>query len=214
MPELTDADILEFTTNILTIEETEAIVVALTTDDPWAHKDFDEPIKSLLVSVKNKIKAFHLERVSDSCCYCSRSLKDASIETDREHIVPKGEKKSLTYNIFNLSVACKRCNMTYKNTKTDHITNLDSIEANLKDPGSYLIPHPNIDTYSDHLKRVALKVDTHELTAYGRKTDKGRYLFDFVQLQMLCVDTLDVAQGGKSLDEAMALFFEKVTQDV
>ena len=204
MPKLTEADELRFFEEILTIEEREAIREALDSNSPWSHKNFPKPTKKALKSAKVKIKAFHFERVSKKCCYCRRSLLDATIETDREHIVPKGKVKSLSYDIFNLSLACKRCNMTYKGERTDHILDIDNIETNLRDEDNYLIPHPNIDRYEDHLVRRSRQDGDQEFTTYERLTPKGHFLFDFVQLHRLCVNEFDRAQGGEAVDEAVA----------
>jgi len=154
--EMTEAEEKNFTDNELTANEREAIAHALLSNSPWTHKNFDNPIKANLEAAKNKIKAYHLEKANFKCCYCRRSLQDANIETDREHIVPKAVFKSLTYNIFNLSVSCKRCKMQYKR----------------------LI------------------------------TEKGRFLYNFVRLDRLCVNEIDAAQGGEKVNEIIAEIFK------
>ncbi|KUP92874.1 HNH endonuclease [Tritonibacter horizontis] len=204
MPEMTEQEAQYFVEQVLDQDERSAINVALASQNPWKHESFNDPVKTNLGTVKVKIKNFHFERVSRKCCYCRRSLEDASIETDREHIVPKGKKKSLSYDIFNLSLACKRCNMTYKGEKVDHIVDVDTIESDLRNPDRYLIPHPNIHSYEDHLIRISVQYGAQQFTSYRRITPQGQFLYDFVRLDKLCVDELDIAQGGKKVDEVVA----------
>lgn len=207
MPKLTDKDIQEFLEGSLTVEEHCAIKLALESESPWKHEGFDEPTKSALMSVKIKIKEFHLGKTNHKCCYCRRSLRDAIIESDREHVVPKSRCKSLAYDIFNLSIACKRCNMTYKGEKVDHLIRPEDIESEYKDPDSYRIPHPNIEDYEDHIVRNTIQCDRGEVTTYKCYTDQGKFLYEFVQLEKLCVDEFDIAQGGKNaIEEIMKAF--------
>ncbi|SNY58209.1 hypothetical protein SAMN06297129_3544 [Pseudooceanicola antarcticus] len=198
----------DFVETVLSQSERDAIDFALTAGNPWSHESFEDPIKGNLLTAKAKIKDFHSARVSKKCCYCRRSLEDASIESDREHIVPKGKKKSLSYNIFNLSIACKRCNMTYKGEKINHIVNFETIEADLRNSGRYLIPHPNIEVYDDHLLRISLQFGSKQITSYRCITDKGRFLYDFVRLDRLCVNEIDEAQGGEKVSEIAAELFD------
>ena len=193
MPEMTEQEVEDFVNNDLDEGERDAIEHALNSPKPWAHDKFANPTKSRLKSAKFKIKEFHKKKTQDKCCYCRRSLLDANIETDREHIVPKGKVKSLSYNIFNLSVSCKRCNMTYKRERVEHIVDYVTIESDLRNPERYLIPHPNIDIYENHIKRLSFQDGNYEITTYKRITDKGIFLYDFVRLDRLCVNQLDQA---------------------
>lgn len=207
MPKLTEQECEDFVNNVLNEGERKAIEHALTSPKPWAHDDFHNPTKSSLKSAKVKIKNYHLQKTANKCCYCRRSLRDANIETDREHIVPKGKVKSLAYNIFNLSISCKRCNMSYKREKVNHIVNYQSIEADLRNPDRYLIPHPNIDVYENHILRKAVQYGDIEIATYELLSPKGEFLYDFVGLKNLCIGDLDVAQGGKKINESIAELF-------
>lgn len=207
MPLLTDREILRFRRYHLTREERSAIKLAEKSSNPWKHGSFPEPTKTRLESAKNKIREFHLDRTSRSCCYCRRPLRDAEIETDREHIIPKGKKKHLSYNIFNLSVSCKRCNMTYKQERIDHIVDFNTIESDMFNTARYKIPHPNIERLEDHIVRYSLQLGTNEITTYRRKSIKGRYLYTFVNLKELCVVQLDLLQAGRKVSERVRGLF-------
>ncbi len=128
--------------------------------------------------------------------------------------MPKRKVKSLTYSAFNLSMSCKRCNMTYKGEKTEHIVDYRSVEHDLRNTERYHIPHPNIENYEDHLIRRSVQLGDQELVAYERLTEKGQYLFDFVNLAALCVAELDEAQGGKKLNELFASLLDLPVEGV
>ncbi len=208
MPELTEEEAEKFVDIVLTIDERDAIELAKTSNSPWKHEDFHNLTKTALKSVKDKIKAYHLKRAANKCCYCRRSLRDEKIGVDREHIVPKGKFKSLTYEIFNLSVACKRCNMDYKKERVDHIVDHETIEADFRNPVRYLIPHPNIDLYESHILRISIQLGDGEVTAYKLISEKGKFLYDFVRLDRLCVNEIDIAQGGEKINEFIAESFQ------
>lgn len=152
-------------------------------------------------SIKAKIKDYFYKK-SSKCSYCNTLLQDRNIETDREHIVPKKYRRILTYNLFNLTLACKRCNMTYKKQTLNHIspTVVSSIENNnhLYDKDSYLIPHPNIEPIFGvgcHIRHQQYQEDDISFVSYQYITPKGEYLYNLVRLDELEIDTLDESQG-------------------
>jgi hypothetical protein len=208
MPILSEEEELGFWENSFTEEERTSIAIALASYSPWSENSFEKPTKTNLISAKIKLKNFHLDRTGNRCCYCRRSLLDATIESDREHIVPKGKVKSLTFRLFNLSISCKRCNMSYKRQKTEHIVDYSSVEQDLRNTERYRIPHPNIESYEDHLIRYSIQMGDQELVTYKRLTEKGKYLFDFVNLRALCIAELDAAQGGEKLNEFFATLLD------
>lgn len=207
MPNMTIEESERFYNEILSEDERHAVSIALKSDTPWTHETFDEPIKGNLINVKNKIKNFHLNKTTVKCCYCRRSLLDATIESDREHIVPKSKKKHLSYDIFNISIACKRCNMTYKGEKTEHIVEPDTVDIDLRNEDRYRIPHPNIDTYEDHIVRRSIESEGQIITTYHKKTKKGSFLYKFVRLDRLCINEIDTSQGGSQSKDAIESFF-------
>lgn len=199
MPKLTDKQINDFWSNIATNNEKLAIQQALKTDKPWDVNNLN------IKSIKEKIKKFHLELTGERCCYCGFSLRDRNIEQDREHIIPKESKKELSFDLFNLSIACKRCNMTYKNTSIDHIVNIGDAVTSLKNPGNYRIPHPNIDNYEEHIHRVYIDLGSdRNILFYKTITDKGDFLFKFVRLDLLEIGQLDEAQKNLLVNTSLS----------
>ena len=175
----------------LTIEEKKAIILALKDSDPW------EVDNTYIKNVKDEIKKFHLEQQDNRCCYCYSLLTDRNIETDREHIIPKSKNKKLSYNIFNLSVSCKRCNISYKKDTCKHIVDLDCLIRKFRDGSNYNIPHPNIDHYTDHISLFTITNSEINLyiNLYKAKTEKGQNLYTMFSLDKLCENNLDKCQG-------------------
>lgn len=188
-----------------TRDELRVIKICLKHKKPWHVALKNKELSEILKRVKKKIKEFHRERTKNRCCYCAKPLHDREIETDREHIVPKGKYTSLSYNLFNLSIACKRCNMDYKADREDHIANPGNVEKNLYSKDSYLIPHPNVEKYTDHIRRKCIDDGEHLYITYKIVNDskKGDFLYKFMRLDLLCIGEIDEAQGISEKDPVM-----------
>jgi hypothetical protein len=118
--------------------------------------------------------------------------------TDREHILPKSDVKfkPFSYTMWNLGLACKRCNMEYKRTKVDFVVNPND-SAQYMDSANYRFIHPNFDLYSEHISRSAVEADENVIVKYTIIPDshKGAYTYDYFNLRGLEIDTFDRAQG-------------------
>lgn len=171
-----------------------AVRWALKKDVPW---DVDgkkspfrkDPRAKRITALKTRLKKFHLKQQSQRCCYCRTLLKGRSIETDREHIAQKDLFKELSFHPFNLSVACKTCNMTNKSTKTTHLRGYHRFgnlySRNLTDVRNYNIIHPNIHNWQDHIK---MKLEDDGISAvlhYTPFTRRGWFTYEFFDLRAL-----------------------------
>lgn len=172
---------------------------AMTEVRPWE--------SALISAIKQRIKEFHLEFNGKMCCYCYRDLTgEFSFVIDIEHILPKRHFKPLTFDIRNLSVACKRCNMKMKRDKLDFL-NLPVDIAELEISDKYKIIHPNIDDKNAHLIRVALQLNDVRITKYVPvgNSAKGTFSYQYFQLAELEIDSFDAAQNANQAEsEAIA----------
>lgn len=177
--------------------ERRAIKWALKRENPW---DVDKLKKTdltvqersfvkAIVGFKKRVKTFHQKRQNNHCCYCGQNLFNRPIEQDREHIIPKGKEKSLTFSVFNLAVACKTCNMSIKNSKTSHLRGYR--HSGLRDSRvilnskNYNIPHPNIHDWEEHIDYSSSSVGRATVTHYRPKTKRGRFAYYFFKLDEL-----------------------------
>lgn len=191
----------------LTDDEQEALKSALATDDPWGWKP-GLPQSSLIASVKKKARDLHLKRHGDKCCYCRMNLFGAGpFMTDREHVLPKSIPvyRQFSYTMWNLGIACKRCNMEYKKDKVDFVISPDA--ALLQESANYRFIHPNFDLYKEHIKREAHEADDAVIVKYtvAPNSEKGAYTYEYFNLRGLEVNSFDQAQGleaPKDLGEA------------
>ncbi|MFU4542418.1 HNH endonuclease [Pseudomonas aeruginosa] len=183
----------------LSEDERNAINYALALDDSWTlDQAAMEPVRPVLKKLRNRIKAFHLERQNNLCCYCRSNLYGGGVFTiDREHIIPKSHCKPLTYEISNLSVACKRCNMEIKKDKTSLFHNPATIKDTHKDKNSYKIIHPNFEIYEDFISRVQYQDGTSVLVKFNKKKEDAKtdFTFNFFKLKDLELNSFDKAQG-------------------
>lgn len=181
-------------------DEAAAVALALASDDPWSWKSTDDDENEAIKSAKEKILAYHLSRHGGNCCYCRFNLNGAgSYMTDREHILPKGKAvyKPLSYTMWNLAAACKRCNMQFKRSGDTFVVDPDD-PAQFQESANYRFVHPNFDKFSDHLMRIEAQVDTKNIVIFSQTSGsaKATYTHDFFALHELQVDTFDKGQGG------------------
>ena len=151
-----------------------------------------------LTSIKRKIKSYYRNLNSEQCCYCRRDLQDEfNLVIDIEHILPKGKEqfRNLMFEIENLNISCKRCNMNIKNDNTDFIVDINNILPDFKHSNKYHIIHPNFDNYFHNIDYEATIRNNKKLIKYVPKTNKGQYTYKYFKLDKIEIDTLSIAQG-------------------
>jgi len=186
-------DSIEFTA-----AEKAAIAAALQTAKPWDWEPGGAD-QAAIASVKTKVRDLHMARHKDRCCYCRRNLHGGGhFLIDREHVLPKSHAayKSLAFEVWNLGIACKRCNMEYKRSKSDFVVDQNSTTA-LQTSAAYRLIHPNFDLYKEHIGISMQQDDDVTIVKYTKRgTDKGNYTYDYFNLQALEVESFDAAQGA------------------
>lgn len=153
----------------------------------------------LLEEFKRKIKNYY-RGIKDECCYCKKNfLGEFNMVIDIEHILPKSKFNDLMFAIYNLNIACKRCNMNIKRERTDYLLDISLAKANPQDSKLYKFIHPNLDLYHNHLKYFCNIRDQKKAIKYTIVTgsSKGQFTYDYFKLQDLEIDSLNQAQGLK-----------------
>lgn len=184
----------------LTHDEQTAVDAALLTADPWGWSP-EGAQAPLLAALKVKIRNYHLQRHGKNCCYCRRSLEgEFNYVIDREHVLPKSTPayRPLSFTMWNLGVACKRCNMQYKGAKTDFVVS-PNVAAEFENAANYRFVHPNFDLYEEHLDRLEVKKGTSRIVKYTIMADsaKGIYTYNYFNLRGLEIGSLDALQTGQ-----------------
>ena len=158
--------------------------------------------KEILAEVKRKIKLYYRSNGQEVCCYCRRDLTDEfNMVIDIEHILPKSKYGEYMFELGNLNISCKRCNMRIKKEDDDFIVDKTSIRLDYSLPEQYYLIHPNFDTYKDNLEDFRIAVNGTKITKYFPKTEKGRYTYKYFQLKEFEVNSLNSAQGISSQNE-------------
>ncbi|EOZ7622010.1 HNH endonuclease [Enterobacter mori] len=170
------------------------------------HKFWDD---SSLADLKRKIKNYLREKQVECCCYCSRNIDDEfNMVLDIEHIIPKSRIVTEMFEMENLAVSCKRCNMRIKG---EDISFIDGDFENFKQAGnyyqseSYKFLHPNIDSWDDHLiynvgQRNRRKIVYYQVVG---GSVKGAFTKDYFELDKIQVNTFDEAQHAVSRKEPL-----------
>ncbi|POD97400.1 HNH endonuclease [Pectobacterium odoriferum] len=160
-----------------------------------------------LITLKRKIKNYLREKQGECCCYCSRNIDDEfNMVLDIEHIIPKSKITSEMFEMLNLAVSCKRCNMRIKGEDVSFIN--DEFQ-NFKETGdyyqssSYKFIHPNIDSWDENLIYTVVQVNRRKIVYYQvvRDSPKGRYAKIYFELDKIQANTFDEAQDASSRKE-------------
>jgi len=154
----------------------------------------------ILKDVKVKIKNHFLAVSFPKCCYCSRSVVgEFRMVIDIEHILPKSSYATLMFNVQNLNISCKRCNMEIKRNKVDFIVDSDVMGVDYFNSAHYKLVHPNLDRYSEHIEVKSFRIGEVIFNKYVVHTEsKGQYTYDYFALSELEIDNLNQAQGLES----------------
>lgn len=186
---------------VLTDAENAAVAAALATARPWDWAPAGDS-GAAIASVKRKVRDLHMARHRDRCCYCRKNLHGGGhFVIDREHVLPKSRAayRLLAYEIWNLGIACKRCNMQYKRSKIDFVVD-PTDGAALRTSVNYRLIHPNYDRYRDHIRIASYQDDDITVVKYTKLgSAKGDYTYDYFNLRELEVGSFDVAQGAPDL---------------
>ena len=114
---------------------------------------------------------------------------------DIEHILPKSKYNEFMFELENLNISCKRCNMNIKKEKHDFVVNVSTIKNDFKTSSQYHFIHPNFDKFEDHIDHHRIVFNKKKLTKYVPKTDKGEYAYKYFYLDRLEINTINRAQG-------------------
>lgn len=149
-----------------------------------------------LNEVKQKIKDHYLGPDDGRCCYCRERFRAVHrMGIDLEHILPKSIFHDFMFEIFNLNISCKRCNMSIKRNRTDFIVNDATIRQQPQQSDLYHFIHPNLDSYHHHMSYIAFTVDDQDMVKYTPLRPKGHYTYDFFRLYEKEVNSFNRVQG-------------------
>ena len=183
-------------------EQTNAIKEAIKEGHKsWSEEKFKEA-KTLKI-VKDKIKDFHIKTTNERCCYCGHNTHNVHrVILDIEHILPKSKFPQYMFTTKNLSIACKRCNLTMKGTDVNFLTR-DFNDKHIFRSKYYKFIHPNLDNYDAHLLLDVRQLGKNIMIKYRvlNNSNKGSYTYNYFKLSALEKDSFDKAQGGSKRHE-------------
>lgn len=169
----------------------------------------------LVKDFKDRVKIYYRNLGNEQCCYCKKnSHGEFKLVLDIEHILPKGqpEFRELMFVLTNLNVACKRCNMNVKGTRTDFVHDINNAANNHEDSNQYKFIHPNSDVYFNHIAYIQRIENDKKLIKYKvlNNSAKGEHTYKYFRLMELEIDSINQAQGLKQKSE----FSEKIDQSI
>jgi uncharacterized protein (TIGR02646 family) len=151
--------------------------------------------------VKSRFKAHKRSEQNEQCCYCQRSTHaEYSMVLDIEHILPKNVFTHCIFDLPNLAVSCKKCNMKIKGQRVDFF-NSDILKFPKIDKDQlfkhkhYRFAHPNLVRCFDHLWIQFVQNGPDRIFRYRILTEIGKYTYDFFQLREFETESMNIAQG-------------------
>lgn len=105
-----------------------------------------------MTRLRKTLREYLLPRLKFRCCYCQqRKTERHGLTWDIEHIAPKSLYPQFLFDLNNLAISCKECNIA----KGEKNTLSGNFRAKYPDNGGgFSIIHPYFDTYSDHIEIV------------------------------------------------------------
>ncbi|HGY5076015.1 TPA: HNH endonuclease [Citrobacter gillenii] len=175
---------------------------------------------SSLTDLKRKIKNHLREKQVECCCYCSRNIDDEfNMVLDIEHVIPKSKIVAEMFEMSNLAVSCKRCNMRIKGEDVSFINgdfNHFKQRGIYYQSGSYKFLHPNLDEWDDNLVYNVAQQNRRKVVYYQvlNGSAKGAFTKEYFELDKIQVNTFDEAQDAvgrkEPLDPSIAEEYSKL----
>jgi hypothetical protein len=150
-----------------------------------------------VADIKVKIKKHYRDLYEiEACCYCRRDFRDEhNIVIDIEHVLPKSRYAEFIFEMDNLNISCKRCNMKIKGEKHDFVEDVTTIRNDFKISKQYKFIHPNFDIYHENLDHLNITINNSKLVKFNKKSKKGDYTYNYFQLDKIEINTFNAAQG-------------------
>lgn len=146
--------------------------IAQASPNDYNHKDWEN---DCLDDFKDRLREDYYDKQHLRCAYCRMELRPESYTPEIDHIIPKSKKPKWMYEPFNLCVTCKACN-TKKGQKK--VLKDDNVEDLPMESDAYVIVHPHIDRYSEHIQLVD-GILYQGISKKGKETVKKCKLFRF-----------------------------------
>lgn len=151
--------------------------------------------------VKARLKAHKRLEQRERCCYCQRStLGEFKMVLDIEHILPKSKFSHCIFDLPNLAVSCKKCNMKIKGERLDFLNGevselLRIDKSHLFKKERYKFAHPNLLSVYEHLSIYSSLDGPATILHYRIFTEVGKYTYDFFRLEEFVTESMDRVQG-------------------
>lgn len=142
---------------------------------------------------------------------------------DIEHVIPKSKIASEMFQLANLAVSCKRCNMRIKGEDVSFISNdFEHFKQSISYYKSeyYRFIHPNLDEWDDHLLYMVVQRNKKKIVYYQvvKDSKKGEYAKEYFELDKIQANTFDEAQGAvlrkEPLDPFVAQQYSKLVNSI
>lgn len=108
------------------------------------------PYDEYVAKFRDEVKTYYYWGQKSLCCYCSKPLQHHKRAYDAEHIIDKSTYPQHMFEANNLAASCISCNGR-KSNKPVLKTGVDAAASVPINQDDYLIVHPHLDEWSEHL---------------------------------------------------------------
>ncbi|HHT2664323.1 HNH endonuclease [Citrobacter freundii] len=151
-----------------------------------------------LIKIKKHIKDYYLVAQDYKCPYCQQKIKvKHNGAWDAEHIIPKASHPDFMFEPLNLCVSCKDCNGEKLDKK---VLIKDKIVRFPKNSKNYLIIHPHLDTYNEHIKIIG------DALYFLPKTEKGRRTIEVCGLLRFVYEYANYGNVSLAIKQSLVKF--------
>lgn len=146
-----------------------------------------------LIALKKVIKKHYLKAQDFRCAYCRQKVVvKHNAAWDTEHILCKDQYPQFMFEPKNLCVSCKDCN----NIKRAKNVLTNKGRTTFPDaPDDYIICHPHLHNYADHIRVIREAVLYLPISKEGRQLIEIcgllRFVFDFAGYQ---IESIEIGQ--------------------
>jgi uncharacterized protein (TIGR02646 family) len=148
----------------------ELLLIETKKKEGFTHQDWS---LEYFMPLRSRIRDFYRKEQKGNCAYCMQPISiQAAANAQVEHILPKSKHETFIFEVKNLCVICADCNQAKGAKNALNGEEIDTVQSKPRQyPSSsnrFLIIHPAIDTYSEH---IAIKGKLYiDLTSKGHFT--------------------------------------------
>ncbi len=166
----------------------------------WKTLNFTREEVKTYIDLRAAVQKYLFNKCSGSCAYCRRPVGHYGWAWHIEHVLPKSNYPSKTFELANLTVGCVHCNLWKGSRIDDTVVN-----------GILPIINPSLPRfrYSDHLSYIQISTESLCFAKYFHLSPEGKETY-----KSLSFSELERAQAIDTLHAPSAALHERIDKAI